>query len=437
MNDEMFDLVRQSVTEHAMTEDERQLERLRVTCEKVLPPMRFLFRILGKPCFPRGELVAVTGKAKSGKTLFNSMLMACCATTQVLQVQRPPDSATEGAGPLRCMWYDTEQSEQSTQDILKNRILPMAGFRMDNGQWTMTESFEPLKPLEQLEPLKQLEPLEPTDLNDMFYVFNVRCLPCAERLRLFETAVLKYRPDLVVLDGVRDLLADINDGVKAQELMEHLMRLAQEADCCMVCVLHQNKGAEDRNLRGWIGTELMNKAFEVYACEKVKPENIFVVEQTHTRKYDLEGLLFFRMDAATGMPVVCEAPVRYAAEGNIQVQQKPGKKPLPPMNRDYLTFDENNHPHPKTEELFYEALKAGPLVYYDLQMRVMTLLNCGTGLWNNMFNKMRDEGYIVRRNGQGGNVVWMLSAKAAPAQPAEPDLFDQIAAEIEAVSLLP
>lgn len=406
MNDEMFDLVRQSVTEHAMTEDERQLERLRVTCEKVLPPMRFLFRIFGKPCFPRGELVAVTGKAKSGKTLFNSMLMACCATTQVLQVQRPPDSATEGAGPLRCMWYDTEQSEQSTQDILKNRILPMA--RLPDGSE-----------------------------DDCFDVFNVRCLPCAERLRLFETAVLKYRPDLVVLDGVRDLLADINDGVKAQELMEHLMRLAQEADCCMVCVLHQNKGAEDRNLRGWIGTELMNKAFEVYACEKVKPENIFVVEQTHTRKYDLEGLLFFRMDAATGMPVVCEAPVRYAAEGNIQVQQKPGKKPLPPMNRDYLTFDENNHPHPKTEELFYEALKAGPLVYYDLQSRVMTLLNCGTGLWNNMFNKMRDEGYIVRRSGQGGTVVWMLSAKAAPAQPAEPDLFDQIAAEIEAVSLLP
>ena len=406
MNDEMFDLVRQSVTEHAMTEDERQLERLRVTCEKVLPPMRFLFRILGKPCFPRGELVAVTGKAKSGKTLFNSMLMACCATTQVLQVQRPPDSATEGAGPLRCMWYDTEQSEQSTQDILKNRILPMA--RLPDGSE-----------------------------DDCFDVFNVRCLPCAERLRLFETAVLKYRPDLVVLDGVRDLLADINDGVKAQELMEQLMRLAQEADCCMVCVLHQNKGAEDRNLRGWIGTELMNKAFEVYACEKVKPENIFVVEQTHTRKYDLEGLLFFRMDAATGMPVVCEAPVRYAAEGNIQGQQKPGKKPLPPMNRDYLTFDENNHPHPKTEELFYDALKAGPMVYYDLQMRVMTLLNCGTGLWNNMFNKMRDEGYIVRRSGQGGNVVWMLSAKAAPAQPAEPDLFDQIAAEIEAVSLLP
>ncbi|MBR4534690.1 MAG: hypothetical protein IKO85_09180, partial [Bacteroidaceae bacterium] len=34
----------------------------------------------------------------------------------------------DGAGlcaPIRCLWYDTEQSEQSTQDILKNRILRM------------------------------------------------------------------------------------------------------------------------------------------------------------------------------------------------------------------------------------------------------------------------------------------------------------------------
>ena len=65
---------------------------------------------------------------------------------------------------------------------------------------------------------------------------------------------------MVVLDGVRDLMADINDGVNAQAIVEKLMRLAQDTNCCIVCVLHQNKGNEDRNPRGWIGTELMNKA---------------------------------------------------------------------------------------------------------------------------------------------------------------------------------
>ena len=78
MNDSTFSLVRQSVINNSLTDDEKQLEQQRITQDKQLPEMNFLFRIFGKPCFPRGELVAVTGKAKSGKTLFTSMLMACC-----------------------------------------------------------------------------------------------------------------------------------------------------------------------------------------------------------------------------------------------------------------------------------------------------------------------------------------------------------------------
>lgn len=408
MNEKVFELVRQSVTDHAMTDDDRLLERLRITCDKELPPMRFLFRIFGKPCFPRGELVAVTGKAKSGKTLFNSVLMACCVREQVLQVQ-------SDVGPMRCLWYDTEQSEQSTQDILKNRVLRL----IDSGSPDGSKS-------------DKIDTKSNSIMHD-FDVFNVRCLNYEERLRLFESAVRKYRPALVVLDGVRDLLADINDGVKAQEIIERLMKLAQEADCCLVCVLHQNKGAEDRNLRGWIGTELMNKAFEVYSCEKVKPENIFVVEQTHTRKYDIDELMFFRMDGETELPVVCEAPTRYAMINGYASNASSGEK-LPHMNREYLTFDENNKPHPKTYELFYEALKAGPLFYSDLQAKVLSLLNCGTRMWNNMFCKMRDSGVIVHSKNREGKSVWQLAAAQDSPEvvsaPAEPDLFDQIAADL-------
>ena len=401
MSEKALQIVRQSIAEHSMTAEEQLLERLRITPEKALPPLRFLFNIFGKPCFPRGELVAVTGKAKSGKTLFNSMLMACCACRRVLYVERSPEE--DDATPLRCLWYDTEQSEQSTQDILKSRILKM------------TDS---------------------TNLQDSLNVFNVRCLNYKERWRLFETAVRKYRPALVVLDGVRDLLADINDGVRAQEIVEQLMRLAQETNCCLVCVLHQNKGAEDRNLRGWIGTELMNKAFEVYSCEKVKPENIFVVEQTHTRKYDLGHLMFFRMDDVTELPVPCNAPTRYAEPG----YPTPSYTKPQYMAREYLTFDENNRPHPKTEELFYEALKAGPLYYSDLQTKVQTLLKCGTQMWNSMFREMCRRGALLRTINSEGKAVWMLAASLAAQdyrRPQEPDLFEKIETEIKDKSLSP
>ena len=424
MNNEAFELLHRSVIDHSMTDDERRLEELRITRDKELPPMHFLFRIFGKPCFPRGELVAVTGKAKSGKTLFNSLLMACCFRDEMLQVQRPPDE-NDGAGlcaPIRCLWYDTEQSEQSTQDILKNRIL-----RMINPPSTLSAqacSFDPSR----TQDCSKLYTLN--SQLDLFDVFNVRRLHYEERMRLFMTAVRKYRPALVVLDGVRDLLADINDGIRAQEVVENLMKLAQETDCCLVCVLHQNKSAEDRNPRGWIGTELMNKAFEVYACEKLKPENIFMVEQTHTRKYDLGELMFFRMDPETELPVACEAPARLGVATAIAAEQQ--GTPLPHMNREYLEFDDNNRPHPKMNELFYEVLKAGPLYYNEMQTRVIGLLNCGTPMWNFMFNTMRNRGAIVRVVNREGKAVWQLPT-VAPVKPMQTNLFDP-AADFEGVS---
>ena len=46
----------------------RRLEAHRVTREMDVPEMEFLLRLFGKPILPRGELVAFTGKAKTGKT---------------------------------------------------------------------------------------------------------------------------------------------------------------------------------------------------------------------------------------------------------------------------------------------------------------------------------------------------------------------------------
>ena len=88
-------------------------------------------------------------------------------------------------------------------------------------------------------------------------------------------------------------------------------------------------------------------------------------------------------------------------------------------------------PHPKSQELFYEALKAGPLYYCDLQKKVMDLLNCGTQLWNNMFCEMRDKGCIVRFRNASGKTVWTLPisqvAKPKP-HPLQPDMFEAFAA---------
>ena len=68
-------------------EDEKRLKELeafRITPTKELPPVEFLFRFHDRPCFARGELTGLSGKAKSGKTFVCSILMALCFRNEVL-----------------------------------------------------------------------------------------------------------------------------------------------------------------------------------------------------------------------------------------------------------------------------------------------------------------------------------------------------------------
>ena len=53
----------------------QRLEQRRITPNSLIPKRRFLFEMFDKPCFARGELVGITGRAKSGKTFFTSMLI--------------------------------------------------------------------------------------------------------------------------------------------------------------------------------------------------------------------------------------------------------------------------------------------------------------------------------------------------------------------------
>ena len=313
------------------------LEQLRITPEKELPKMEFLFRLFGKPCFPRRELVAITGKAKSGKTYVTSMLMA----EGIASPQPPPTGGgvlmRAGDTPLRVVWYDTEQSDESTQDILCNRIMKMATNL----------------------------PSRTGGVGGGLDIFNLRCVDWRQRRVLLREAVVRYWPDLVIVDCIRDLVNDINDGVLAQEVMEELMHLASDKECCIACVLHQNKSGEDHNLRGWIGTELMNKAFEIYSCEKLMPARVFKLEQTQTRKYDIEPIMWYKVDQQ-GLPVSTTKP---ADCGSDDSQDK-----LPQLKQEYVVHEEDGGWHIDVSKLFLDALQGKEEIGgAELRSRVMQL----------------------------------------------------------------
>ena len=366
------------------------LEQLRITPEKQLKPMEFLFHLFGKPCFPRRELVAITGKAKSGKTFVTSMLMACCQSRDVLAFQRIGDE------PFRVLWYDTEQSDESTQDILKNRIMTLIKTTTDLTDSTDKNSCNSCNSL----------------FKKSIDVFNVRGVAWKERRDLLREAVTRCKPDLVIVDGIRDLVNDINDGVLAQEVMEELMHLATEHDCCIVCVLHQNKSGEDHNLRGWIGTELMNKAFEVYSCEKLLPQRIFSLEQTLTRKYDIERTMYFEV-GDDGLPVSCGVPTDGGSKDKADG--------YPQLNADYIRHDEQDQWQVDVRRLFSDAIGGRQQVTgAELRSEVCRLSNIRSWKFYNSLLEQAVNGEVIMKSyDHAAHVIYALR----PLAPVQTEMY--------------
>ena len=293
MNEEGFELVKNSLSRNRRTATpvgqvvptQQEIDELfveRITPETDLPPMQPLFRMFDVPCFYRGELVADCGKAKSGKTFFLSILMAGCLTQKALALERTAHTDLTDLKPLKVLWIDTEQSQQSTQEILKDRIIPLAEKSVRSERSVC-------------------------DIDKTLYAFNLRGLGFEKRGKMVNVAIRTIKPDICIIDGIKDLMTDINDAVQATRIMEQLMALAKEFNCSIVCVLHLNKSEQDRNMRGSIGTELTNKAFEVFQCEMISEKDktdTFKVTQTYSRKQKMKQNFYYRINDE-GLPEWC------------------------------------------------------------------------------------------------------------------------------------
>ncbi len=302
-----------------------RLQKQRILPSSAIPPHEFLFTWHDIPCFARGELVAVTGKAKSGKTYLNSILMAAAGISalsrgggvwHLLGIERIREE------PLTVLWIDTEQSEDSTHEILRDRIGTMIGE-------------------------------EPSP--ERFYVFNLRQVSLKDRELMVETAIYCYQPDLVIFDGIRDIVSDINDYAEAQRVIGILLSIASDKHTCIVCVLHQNKAIEDKTLRGALGTELQNKSFETYECSK-DDDRVFTIRQAATRKYDIPYKQKFIVNPE-GLPV------QFAGEDSPSLTDNADKR----FNTAYLLPDG----HFDQKKLFGYILQNGRRMALDQLRQVV------------------------------------------------------------------
>ena len=122
------------------------------------------------------------------------------------------------------------------------------------------------------------------------------------RIAVIDYALRKYEGvGLVIIDGLRDLMNDINNGKEATDVMTVLMAWTSVYDLHIHTVLHLNKN--DNNPRGHIGTELENKAETVLIISKnLQNNSISEVRPMHMRDKEFTTFAFHIDDNRLPVP---------------------------------------------------------------------------------------------------------------------------------------
>lgn len=239
---------------------------IRASDEFEIPPE--VIRIEGTTISTLGNFSASTGKGKSRKSFNVSAIVASALTgRRVLNYE-----ASFPEGKDRILYFDTEQSPDHCRTILR-RINKLCGYPEKKDDDRIRFAF-----------LRQETTLDRRDI-----------IECA--------LITEPNIGLVIIDGLRDLLFDINSSTEAAEVIGLLMRWSSQFNVHIHTVLHLNKG--DDNLRGHIGTELNHKAETILQIKvSEEDENISEVSASMVRDRKFPPFAFSIDDE--GVPVLEE-----------------------------------------------------------------------------------------------------------------------------------
>lgn len=241
------------------------------------PPV--LFKYKDSELFTAGNFSTIIGKAKSRKSFFITLIASILIENNSTDFETPFDG-------LRVCYIDTEQSSYHC-GLVYERISRL------------------------------------TSKLQSFKLYGLKTLPTAKRLEAFQALASSGQFDVVILDGLRDVVTSINDESEATKIMDIEMQLCEKHKIHIINILHENKN--DSNARGHVGTEAVNKSETVLRI--TKENDVSIVESEYLRSVDFEKFSF-RIES--GLPVY-----------NGEVEKKRTKKEVIA----YVLTNKLNHDH--------------------------------------------------------------------------------------------
>ena len=213
----------------AMTEREMKEEKKPVSFYRV----HLNDKVIDYPILKQGDALicsrqnisVIKAPAKSAKTFFTSILMSSFLGNTGYELSTPVKN-----GKVLCI--DTEQSNSTV-----------------------------LKCLKRVHTISDMD-----EENDNLVFLSVNEMGAAELIEVLREAVELYKPDLVIIDGTVDMVADFNSIEESTLVVTFVRQLAIKYNCHIVNVLHEGKG--NKELRGHLGAFMKNKCECVFQLTK-------------------------------------------------------------------------------------------------------------------------------------------------------------------------
>jgi len=191
----------------------------------------------------RGNILAINGRAKSRKSVIASAIMSAAFCSEFLGF------TTRFLQDPKILNFDTEQG-YGDWILGSRRVIRDAG-------------------------LSKSPP--------GFLSFHSRDCTVEMRLDLLRYALETYRPDVLVIDGVVDLVYDLNSQEEATKVGGELLTWSVKYNCLIVVIIHLTKS--NGFMTGALGTYLEKKCQTAIKCEKDEDDdNISTISCQYARR---------------------------------------------------------------------------------------------------------------------------------------------------------
>lgn len=249
VSDIVGEAVAQPSAEEQTKEQLRQvLRETRIRTDTEVPPEEYALEVDEKGIFALRDIHAIKAKQKAGKTTALKVVIAALLLGAVFRLKSLLEKP-------RIVFFDTEQSRTDTKQI----ILDVA----------------------------QMTGLPSEVIDSQVSLHSLRRIDQEQLLPLLGVVLEDEKPQVVMLDGIVEFVASFNDETESKRLIKEMLKLSDEHNCAIICVLHTNKADEDHNMRGHLGTMLAQKSATVLECVKERGSSVITVKCSEARHEEM------------------------------------------------------------------------------------------------------------------------------------------------------